>query len=57
VPGPARRDARVRDGEITKFDMTGITGTFGFEVETHDKTQRAAVQGSFDFGCVGQKCK
>jgi hypothetical protein len=43
--------------EITKFDATGITGTFGFEAETYDKSQRVAVKGSFDFGCAGQKCK
>jgi hypothetical protein len=43
--------------EIAKFDATGITGTFGFEAETHDKTQRVTVKGSFDFGCLGQKCK
>jgi len=43
--------------EITKFDATGITGAFGFEAETHDKSQRVTVKGSFDFGCVGQKCK
>jgi hypothetical protein len=43
--------------EITRFDATGITGTFGFEAETRDKTQRVTVKGSFDFGCAGQKCK
>lgn len=43
--------------EITKFDGTGITGTFGFEAETRDKTQHVTVKGSFDFGCAGQKCK
>jgi len=43
--------------EITKFDATGITGTFGFEAETRDKSQRVTVKGSFDFGCAGRKCK
>ena len=42
--------------EITKFDATGITGTFGFEAAA-DKSQRVTVKGSFDFACVGQKCK
>jgi hypothetical protein len=43
--------------EITKFDATGITGTFGFEAATYDKKQRVTVAGSFDFGCAGRKCK
>jgi hypothetical protein len=43
--------------EITKFDATGITGTFGFEAEARDKGQRVTVKGSFDFGCAGRKCK
>jgi hypothetical protein len=43
--------------EITKFDATGITATFGFEAEARDKPQRVTVKGSFDFGCLGQKCK
>lgn len=42
--------------EITKFDATGITGTFGFEAED-GQSQRVTVKGSFDFGCAGQKCK
>jgi hypothetical protein len=42
--------------EITKFDTTGITGTFAFEAETRDKSA-ATVKGSFDFGCAGRKCK
>jgi hypothetical protein len=43
--------------EITKFDATGIAGTFDFEAATHDKSQHVTVKGSFDFGCAGQKCK
>jgi hypothetical protein len=42
--------------EITKFDATGITGTFGFEADTNDKS-RVTVKGSFDYGCTGRKCK
>jgi len=43
--------------EIAKFDATGITGAFSFEAETSDKAQRVTVKGSFDFGCMGRKCK
>jgi hypothetical protein len=43
--------------EVTKFDTSGITGTFAFEAETHDKSQRVSVKGSFDYGCKGGKCK
>jgi hypothetical protein len=42
--------------EITKFDATGITGTFGFEGDARDNSH-VTVKGSFDFGCAGQKCK
>ena len=43
--------------EITKFDASGITAAFAFEAESYDKSQRVTVNGSFDFGCTGQKCK
>jgi hypothetical protein len=43
--------------EITKFDATGITAAFSFESETDDKSKHISVKGSFDFGCVGGKCK
>src|SRR5690349_18435936 len=43
--------------EITKFDATGITGTFGFEAASRDNSEHVTVKGSFDFGCAGQKCK
>ena len=42
--------------EITKFDASGIAGTFSFEAEASDKS-RVTVQGSLDFGCSGRKCK
>jgi hypothetical protein len=40
--------------EITKFDTTGITGTFGFEASSAGK--QVTVKGAFDFGCIGRKC-
>ena len=43
--------------EITKFDATGITGTFSFEAAKDDKSPHISVKGSFDFGCVGGNCK
>lgn len=43
--------------EVTKFDATGITATFSFEAQTHDNSQHVTVNGSFDFGCAGRKCK
>jgi hypothetical protein len=42
--------------EITKFDASGIAGTFSFEAEASDKSH-VTVQGSLDFGCSGRKCK
>ena len=42
--------------DITKFDATGITGTFTFEAQAGE-SQRVTVNGSFDFGCAGRKCK
>jgi hypothetical protein len=43
--------------EITKFDASGITATFGFEAASRDGSEHVSVKGSFDFGCAGQKCK
>ncbi|MEO8846406.1 MAG: hypothetical protein ABI591_18840 [Kofleriaceae bacterium] len=41
---------------ITKFDATGITGTFTFKAKSHhDKS--IEVTGSFDYPCVGVTCK
>lgn len=42
--------------EITKFDATGLTATFAFEADSRDN-QHVKVQGSFDFGCAGRKCR
>jgi hypothetical protein len=42
--------------EITKFDPTGLVGTFGFDAESRDGGH-VTVKGSFDFGCSGGKCK
>jgi hypothetical protein len=43
--------------DITKFDPTGITGTFTFKAKTFDGKQAIEVKGSFDYPCVGAACK
>ena len=41
---------------ITKFDLTGIAGTFQFKAVSNDK-KAVEVKGSFDYPCVGAACK
>jgi hypothetical protein len=43
--------------DITKFDLTGITGTFTFKAKSFDGKQAIEVKGSFDYPCVGAGCK
>lgn len=41
---------------ITKFDLTGIAGTFQFKATSNDK-KTVEIKGSFDYPCVGAACK
>ena len=43
--------------DITKFDLTGLTGTFTFKGKSFDGKQAIEVKGSFDYPCVGAACK
>jgi hypothetical protein len=43
--------------DLTKFDLTGITGTFTFKAKSFDGKQAIEVKGSFDYPCVGAACK
>ncbi|HET9987585.1 MAG TPA: hypothetical protein VFQ65_03680 [Kofleriaceae bacterium] len=43
--------------ELTKFDATGITGTFTIKAKSHDDKQAVEIKGSFDYPCVGAACK
>lgn len=43
--------------ELTKFDLTGIAGTFAFKAKSFDDNHAIEVHGSFDYPCVGQACK
>jgi hypothetical protein len=43
--------------DITKFDLTGIAGTFAFKGTSFDGKHAIDVQGSFDFPCVGEACQ
>ena len=38
---------------LTKFDETGITGTFSFSASASD-ARAITVSGSFDFACTGR---
>lgn len=42
--------------DITKFDLTGITGTFALKAKSLDGKKSIEVHGSFDYPCVGQAC-
>ncbi len=47
-------------GEIvlTKFDATGIAGTFSYKAQTFDKSKSVTVNGKFDYPCSGNSiCK
>ena len=51
-----RLDARDGTFDISKFDATGITGTFAFEATAEGKNVKIA--GKFDYVCAGDsKCK
>jgi hypothetical protein len=41
--------------DITRFDKTGLAGTFAFKAVAKDKN--VEVAGSFDYACSGSKCK
>jgi hypothetical protein len=43
--------------DITKFDLTGLTGTFTFKAKSFDGKQAVEIKGSFDYPCVGAACK
>jgi len=43
--------------DLTKFDLTGLTGTFTFKAKSFDGKQAVEVRGSFDYPCVGAACK
>jgi hypothetical protein len=43
--------------DITKFDATGITGTFTMKAKTFDGKKAVEIKGSFDYPCVGAACK
>ena len=44
--------------DITKFDATGIAGTFHFAAKEMRSGKKVVVDGKFDYGCVGgHKCK
>ena len=43
--------------DITKFDLTGLTGTFTFKAKSFDGKQAIEIKGSFDYPCVGAACK
>jgi len=43
--------------DLTKFDLTGMTGTFTFKAKSFDGKQAIEVKGSFDYPCVGAACK
>jgi hypothetical protein len=42
---------------LTKFDLTGIAGTFHFKAKNFKGDKSIAVDGSFDYGCRGTICK
>lgn len=41
---------------LTKFDLTGIAGTFTFKAAS-SKGQKVEIKGSFDYPCAGGACK
>lgn len=43
--------------DITKFDLTGLSGTFTFKGKSFDGKQAIEIKGSFDYPCVGAACK
>lgn len=43
--------------EITKFDLTGIAGTFAIKGKSFDGKQTVEIHGTFDYPCVGEACK
>jgi hypothetical protein len=44
--------------ELTRFDDTGLAGTFAFKAATYDGKKSVAVTGSFDYGCEdGAHCR
>jgi len=43
--------------EITKFDLTGIAGTFAFKAKSFDEKRAVEVHGTFDYPCVGDACQ
>jgi hypothetical protein len=42
--------------DITKFDATGVAGTFTFKAKSRDG-KAIEIKGSFDYPCVGVACK
>ncbi|CAN5684048.1 hypothetical protein BH11MYX3_BH11MYX3_43300 [soil metagenome] len=61
VRKPEYTSFRVAEpGEIvlTKFDATGIAGTFSYKAQTSDKSKSVIVHGTFDYPCTGTSiCK
>ena len=43
--------------DISKFDLTGLTGTFSFKAKSFDDKQTVEIKGSFDYPCTGAACK
>jgi hypothetical protein len=58
-PGGQRQSYSI-DGpgtfDITKFDKTGIAGTFHFAATTFKGDKHVTVDGKFDYGCRGSVC-
>ncbi len=60
-PGGKRAGFSVIDGgtvELTRFDDTGIAGTFAFDAVSYSGDKKVKVTGRFDYGCgAGSRCK
>ena len=60
-PGGKHEGFSVVDGgtvELTRFDDTGIAGTFAFDATSYSGDKKVKVTGRFDYGCgAGSHCK
>lgn len=56
-PGGTRSSYSVTEPgslDITKFDKTGIAGTFHFVAKSFKGDKTVTVDGKFDYGCLGE---